>query len=157
VQVRRGHEPARLVPLGLIDSAASGIRVNATLAEFGRLDPAEETRFIEGGMDVPDYRSTDVVSWPYFGYRGARGGLATSDAIPVGEVEIRRGEHIHATDGLVGRVPLAAHPLRQPGPGQARWHGRPPIALIAARRAFAALTAARMDGNVMEPYARRIP
>ena len=104
VEPRRGHEPARLVPLDLIDSAASGIRVNCTSAEFDRLNPAEETRFIEGGMDVPDYRPTDVVSWPYYSYRGARGGLATSDTIPVGEVEIQRGEHVHATDGHMGQV-----------------------------------------------------
>jgi sporulation protein YlmC with PRC-barrel domain len=55
-------------------------------------------------MDVPNYRTTDVVSWPYYGYRGARGGLATSDTIPVGEVEIQRGEHVHATDGHIGQV-----------------------------------------------------
>jgi sporulation protein YlmC with PRC-barrel domain len=28
----------------------------------------------------------------------------TSDVIPEGEVEIRRGEHVHATDGSIGRV-----------------------------------------------------
>jgi sporulation protein YlmC with PRC-barrel domain len=104
VEPRRGHEPARLVPLGLVDSAAGEIRVNCTSAEFDSLDPAEQTRFIEGGMDVPNYRTTDVVSWPYYSYRGARGGLATSDTIPVGEVEIQRGEHVQATDGHIGQV-----------------------------------------------------
>ena len=104
VEPRRGHESARLVPLDLVDSAAGEIRVNCTSAEFDSLDSAEETRFIEGGTDVPNYRPTDVVSWPYYGYRGARGGLVTSDAIPVGEVEIRRGEHVHATDGPMGQV-----------------------------------------------------
>jgi sporulation protein YlmC with PRC-barrel domain len=100
----RGDEPARLVPIDLAGSAAGGIRLNCTSAEFGRLDPAEETRFIEGDMDVPNYRTTDVVAWPHYGYRGAQGGLETSDAIPVGEVEIRRGEHVHATDGQIGQV-----------------------------------------------------
>jgi hypothetical protein len=28
----------------------------------------------------------------------------TSDRIPAGKVEIRRGEHVHATDGLIGKV-----------------------------------------------------
>lgn len=104
VEPRHGHEPARLVPLDLVGSAAGEIRVNCTSAEFDRLDPAEETRFIEGGMDVPDYRPTDVVSWPYYSYRGARGGLVTSDTIPVGEVEVQRGEHVHAADGHIGQV-----------------------------------------------------
>jgi len=104
VAPHRGNEAARLVPLGLVDSAAGGIRLTCTSAEFGALDPAEETRFVAGDMDVPDYRSTDVVAWPYYGFRGARGGLATSDAIPVGEVEVQRGEHVHASDGHIGQV-----------------------------------------------------
>ena len=104
VEPHRGHEPARLVPLDLADSAAGQIQLNCTSAEFGALDPAEETRFITGGMDVPNYRTTDVVSWPYYGYRGGRGALATSDTIPVGEVEVQRGEHVHASDGHIGQV-----------------------------------------------------
>jgi sporulation protein YlmC with PRC-barrel domain len=104
VEPRRGHEPARLVPLGLVDSAAGEIQLNCTSAEFDVLDPAEETRFITDDMDVPNYRPTDVVSWPYYGYRGARGGLATSDTIPVGEVEVHRGEHVQASDGHIGQV-----------------------------------------------------
>jgi hypothetical protein len=28
----------------------------------------------------------------------------TFDRVPVGEVEVRRGEHVHATDGNIGRV-----------------------------------------------------
>lgn len=104
VQPRRGHAPARLVPLDLVESAADEIRLNCTSAEFDRLDPLEQTRFIADDMNVPDYRTTDVVFWPYFSYRGARGDLVTSDTIPVGEVEVQRGEHVHATDGQIGQV-----------------------------------------------------
>jgi sporulation protein YlmC with PRC-barrel domain len=104
VEPRRGHAPTRLVPLDLVDSAADEIRLNCTSAEFDRLDPAEETRFIAETMDVPNYRPTDIVFWPHYGYRGARGDLVTSDTIPVGEVEIQRGEHVHATDGHIGQV-----------------------------------------------------
>jgi sporulation protein YlmC with PRC-barrel domain len=28
----------------------------------------------------------------------------TYDSVPLGEVEVRRGEHVHATDGEIGRV-----------------------------------------------------
>jgi sporulation protein YlmC with PRC-barrel domain len=104
VEPRGGHAPARLVPLDLVDSAADEIQLNCTSAEFDRLDPAEETRFIADGMNVPNYRPTDVVFWPYYSYRGARGDLVTSDTIPVGEVEVQRGEHVHATDGHIGQV-----------------------------------------------------
>ena len=74
------------------------------MAEFDELDPAEETRFITADMDVPDYRATDVAAWPYYGYRGARGTLATSDTIPLGEVEVHRGDHVQASDGHIGQV-----------------------------------------------------
>jgi len=104
VEPRHGHEPARLVPLALVNSAAGEVRLSCTSAEFGRLDPGEETRFIETETDIPSYRSGDIVLWPHYGYRGARGDLVTSAAIPVGEVEVHRGEHVHATDGAIGRV-----------------------------------------------------
>jgi sporulation protein YlmC with PRC-barrel domain len=104
VQPRQGHEPVRLVPLGLASSAAGEVRLSCTSAEFDRLDPGQETRFIAGDANVPNYRPGDIVFWPHYGYRGARGDLVTSDTIPVGEVEVYRGEHVHATDGTIGRV-----------------------------------------------------
>jgi len=104
VESHRGTQAPRLVPVGLAGSAAGGIRLNCTLAEFEVLDPAEETQFIADVADVPNYRTTDVVFWPHYGYRGARGGLPTSDAIPPGEVEVRRGDHVHASDGPIGQV-----------------------------------------------------
>jgi hypothetical protein len=36
--------------------------------------------------------------------RGAHHPTVTQDRVPVGEVEIRRGDHVHATDGNIGRV-----------------------------------------------------
>src|SRR2546430_13400851 len=39
----------RLVPLDLVEAAASEIRLRCTLDEFGRLDPAEETELVDGG------------------------------------------------------------------------------------------------------------
>lgn len=104
VRPRQGHEPARLVPVGLVTSAADEVRLSCTLAEFARLDPGQEARFIASDADVPNYRPDDVVFWPHYSYRGTRGDLVTSDTIPVGEVEVYRGEHVDATDGTIGRV-----------------------------------------------------
>jgi sporulation protein YlmC with PRC-barrel domain len=104
VEPPRGHGPARLVPLELVGPAAGEIRLKCTSAEFDSLDPAEEGRFIACVHDVPDYRTTDIFAWPYYGYRGARGSLGTDDAIPPGEVEVQRGEHVNATDGHIGQV-----------------------------------------------------
>jgi sporulation protein YlmC with PRC-barrel domain len=104
VQPRREREPARLVPVELVDSAAGEIRLKCASAEFDSLDPAKQGQFIGSDNDVPDYRTTDTVAWPYFGYRGARGHLEADDAIPPGEVEVQRGEHVNATDGHIGQV-----------------------------------------------------
>ena len=98
------HGPARLVPLELVASAAEEIRLNYALADFDSLDPASEGQFIASDNDVPNYRATDTVAWPFFGYRGARGHLEAYDAIPPGEVEVQRGEHVNATDGHIGQV-----------------------------------------------------
>ena len=104
VEPRRGHGPARLVPVELVGSAVGEIRLRCDLAEFDSLDPAEEEQFIAHVDDVPDYRPTDVVAWPRFSYRGSRGYLESADTIPPGEVEVRRGEHVNATDGHIGQV-----------------------------------------------------
>ena len=71
-----------------------------------------------------------MLSWPYYGLgigshgvgslsRGAGMGstgvpgpqVITNDRVPMGEVEVRRGEHVFATDGAIGRVQrLVVHP-----------------------------------------------
>jgi sporulation protein YlmC with PRC-barrel domain len=104
VDPRPGHGPARLVPLELVASATDEIRLNCASADFDSLDPAREGQFIASDNDVPNYRTTDTVAWPFFGYRGAQGHLETDDAIPPGEVEVQRGEHVNATDGHIGQV-----------------------------------------------------
>jgi sporulation protein YlmC with PRC-barrel domain len=116
---RRGT--GRLVPLGLIDAAPEEIRLHCTLAEFGQLDAAEETQFLPGGNGYGAYGPEQALFWPYYNL-GIGGGLAdgmgtgmgvglenasrtvTSDKVPLGEVEVRRGEHVHATDGDIGQV-----------------------------------------------------
>jgi sporulation protein YlmC with PRC-barrel domain len=104
------HE-ARLVPLDLVDTTADGIRLRCTAAELGTLDPVEVERFIEGTTEAPGYGPQDTVAWPYYGLRGTRGDVVRYDAIPLGDVEVRRGDHVHATDGNIGRVEgLAVEP-----------------------------------------------
>ena len=43
-----------------------------------------------------------MLSWPYFG--GNVSPPVTVDTLPVGEVAVRRGEPVHATDGPIGHV-----------------------------------------------------
>jgi sporulation protein YlmC with PRC-barrel domain len=100
---RRGH--GRLVPVGLVDTSTGEIRLRCTKAEFEKLDPAEETRQLP--EDHPSPR-TEVLGVgaaghdPTLGVRGRQ--YVTEDSVPLGEVEVRPGEHVHATDGRIGQV-----------------------------------------------------
>lgn len=53
------------------------------------------------------YGPRQVLSWPYYGIDMTGENVSrtiTYDAVPLGEVAIRRGEQVHATDGGIGRV-----------------------------------------------------
>ena len=104
----------RLVPLDLIDGTGGEIRLRCTLVEFERLDPAEETQFLPGTRGYEAYGPEQVVAWPWVSLGGTPGvpgemvsGVSetvTFDTIPLGEVEVRRGEPVHAADGAIGHV-----------------------------------------------------
>ena len=104
----------RLVPVDLADVTDSGIRLRCTLADFEKLDPAEETQFVPGTRGYAAYGPEQVLSWPWLSLGGTSGvegdsvpGVSetvTYDAVPVGEVEVRRGDRVHATDGEIGHV-----------------------------------------------------
>jgi hypothetical protein len=101
----------RLVPLDLVDSTAGEIRLRCSLADFNRLEAAEETQFVSG-LGVAGYGPEQALSWPYYGLGPGMAGFGpdmvqpgvTYDTIPLGDVEVRRGEHVHAADGSIGRV-----------------------------------------------------
>jgi sporulation protein YlmC with PRC-barrel domain len=126
---------ARLVPLGLVDAGSGQIRLRCTEAEFMSLDAAEETlaEFVPG-YPVP----VQLLSpgWRDAGGPAVYGGKfsrvpekETIDIVPPGEVEERRGDHVHATDGDIGQVHalridpgsrLVTHVLLREGPVWAR-------------------------------------
>ena len=101
----------RLVPLNLVDATSDEVRLRCTLAEFEKLDWAEETRFLPGSGSYAGYSPGQALSWPYFGLGGGVGMGTGSvsqpiivDKVPLGEVAVRRGDQVHATDGAIGRV-----------------------------------------------------
>jgi sporulation protein YlmC with PRC-barrel domain len=108
VEPKHRHGSGRLVPLDLVDAAAGDIRLRCTLAEFEKLDPAEETRYLPGTSGYEGYDPGHVLVMPYYNIGTAEAYCGpmtiTYDAVPLGEVEVRRGEHVHATDGHIGRV-----------------------------------------------------
>jgi sporulation protein YlmC with PRC-barrel domain len=117
---------AKLVPLDLIENDKSDIRLRCTQAEFDRLDPAEETHLLPGGNGgYGGYQHGQALYWPYYGLGvgGIAGGApgmmgggvgmgfvanvsqpVVTDTVPLGEVEVHRGDRVHATDADLGRV-----------------------------------------------------
>ena len=108
---------ARLVPLDLVDASAGDVRLDCTLADFEHLDPAEETQFVPGSGGYAAYGPQQVSIWPYYGLTpgaelpgavdlGVAGFSPTIsyDRIPPGEVEVRRGDPVDATDGRIGHI-----------------------------------------------------
>jgi hypothetical protein len=112
---------ARLVPLKLAEAeadtddndvrAAPGkLRLRCTEAEFMNLDPAEETLAeFAVGQTVPVQLIPP--GWRGTGEPVAQGGdilripeRETVDVTPPGEVEEHGGDHVHATDGDIGRL-----------------------------------------------------
>jgi sporulation protein YlmC with PRC-barrel domain len=103
----------RLVPLDLVEAGAGAdeVRLRVTLAEFEKLPSAEETDFLPGGSGYEAYAAHEAYYWPYFGLDSSAdpsialaSGIETRDMLPPGEIGVRRGETVHASDGEIGRV-----------------------------------------------------
>jgi len=122
VEPAHRESAGRLVPIDVVSSTSADIELNCSAAEFEKFEHAQELRFLPGAQGEWGYEQEDMLSWPYYGLGpigpglGIAGGVGlnrsvNSDAqvtayehIPAGEVQVRRGEHVHATDGLIGRV-----------------------------------------------------
>jgi hypothetical protein len=111
-------EASRLVPVRLAGAGAAAIQLRCTLAQFAGLREAEETHMLPGALGEPADGQDHKLSAPYYG-RGGMGlamavgtGLGsgtaprpvTSERIPAGKVAVHPGDHVHATDGPIGKV-----------------------------------------------------
>jgi sporulation protein YlmC with PRC-barrel domain len=115
VEPKHHRGTGHLVPIDLVGSTANEIRLRCTKSEFEALEDAEEAHFLPGASGRWGYEDDQMLLWPYYGLGLALGSgvgigmdpgprAITSNRVPVGEVEVRRGEHVHATDGTIGRV-----------------------------------------------------
>lgn len=108
----------RFVPLDLVDATTGEIRLRCTMAEFEKLGSGEETEFVPGSLGYNKDGPAQVISDP--DYPGAGDPVVdgntvpgfseteTVDIFPEGKVEVRRGDHVRATDGDIGQI----HALR---------------------------------------------
>ena len=97
----------RLVPLDLVevDPASGDVTLRCSLEEFGQLAHAEETQYLPGSGIYAGYAASQVFALPYYGLGvGNITPPIVTDTLPAGEVGIRRGQEVHATDGGIGRV-----------------------------------------------------
>ena len=117
VEPRNRPGAGRLVPIELVDSTAEEIQLRCAMSEFEALEDAEETRFLPGASGAWGYGQGQMLSLPYYGLGMGGMGMGgvgmgidagpqsvTYDRVPAGEVEVRRGEHVHAADGPIGQV-----------------------------------------------------
>jgi sporulation protein YlmC with PRC-barrel domain len=110
VEPQHRHGLGRLVPLDLVDIVAGDIRLRCTLAEFNKFDLGVEAQFLTGAGGWAGYAPGQVLAWPYYHLgpatisAGSASQVTAYDAVPLGEMAVRRGEHVRATDGLIGRV-----------------------------------------------------
>jgi sporulation protein YlmC with PRC-barrel domain len=118
----------RLVPVDLVQSTTDGtITLGISGAEFEALGQAEETDFVPGARGTWGYGQEQMLTFPHFGLglgTMTMGGIGagmlsmgldrpgmtgepqsvTLDKVPLGEVEVRRGDRVHAKDGPIGQV-----------------------------------------------------
>src|SRR5271167_3756059 len=117
VEPKHRQGQGRLVPIDLVDTTAAEIRLRCSTTEFEALEEAEQTSFLPDVDEQMGYGPGEVFSWPYYGLGTGIGGMGLagdgftgapqftiSDRVPKGEVEVSRGEPVHATDGSIGRV-----------------------------------------------------
>jgi hypothetical protein len=113
----RGEEN-KLVPVGLVDDEAGGIKLACSAHQFKALEAAEEEQFLPGSDNELGYDPAQTMVWPYFGPNLALAGgtnppplrapspgrTHVQENVPAGEIQIRRGDRVEATDGEAGRV-----------------------------------------------------
>jgi hypothetical protein len=116
IEPKHRAEPGRLVPVHLVDTTADHLRLRCSIAEFDKLELAEETDQAEGLDYAGGYGQAEAVQ--SYGGMGSMGGsgmgigmglghstpVVVHDVVPLGETDVQRGESVHALDGEIGKV-----------------------------------------------------
>jgi len=108
------HNPGqgRLVPIDLVRERGMALVLTCGLVEFEDLEFAEETQFVSATGEQLGYGEGEALNWPYYGIGLDMGAREMADSprsyfasrVPPGQIEVRRGERVHAADGDLGRV-----------------------------------------------------
>ncbi|HEX4787938.1 MAG TPA: PRC-barrel domain-containing protein [Actinospica sp.] len=123
VEPDEGPGAARLVPVGYVDAddRDNAITLRCDRAEFDALEYAVIEEFLPAQDDDFGYGAKNTLWMPYFPLGGlpagpipGPGGFVAPpgpeprpvqrERVPLGEVQIKRGRAVHATDGDIGKV-----------------------------------------------------
>jgi len=121
IEPKHRRQNGRVVPLELVDTAtAHEIRLRCTLQEFDQLEPSQEVDLEEGVDYQGGYGAAESIQGyggtGSMGVGGSISGMAIGstlghhtpvvihDAVPLGEADLRRGDHVRALDGAIGQV-----------------------------------------------------
>jgi sporulation protein YlmC with PRC-barrel domain len=125
--VRPDEGADRLVPVDLVEdgdeTADLVVRLRCSADDFQNLESAEESEFAPAYEDMPGSGEGRTGAWPGYPLGMATVGVGapgvvplalppqstrppttTYERVPTGEVQIRRGQRVQATDGEIGHV-----------------------------------------------------
>jgi sporulation protein YlmC with PRC-barrel domain len=110
--VREAETPhtERMVPVALVaETTPNLVRMGCTRDELAKMEPFIETEYIRtkgsGVEPLPvGYVPGEYVLWPYVVPEQTEYVPMEHKRIPPGELAVRRGAHVEATDGRVGQV-----------------------------------------------------
>ncbi len=92
----------RLVPIDQVaETTPHLIQLRCTSQDLEKMESFVETEFVETPM--PDYMGVSYMAWPYVMPEPMLMPI-NHEQIPPGELAIRRGAKVEATNGYVGRV-----------------------------------------------------
>ena len=102
-----------IVPVDVVSATtADTIGLRCSQAELQKMDPFVQTEFVEEkpsriypgrGFGI-DYGMGPMFYWPYASYDTSVDMPVEVQQIPPGELAVRRGTRVEATDGFVGKV-----------------------------------------------------
>jgi hypothetical protein len=110
---------SRLVPIETAHCEGEGVRLHCTLDDFNDMEPAVDVHVApldpaRAPRHVPNEESS---AWPFFDLGPSTPGaglaapepvlmprMAYDDHVPAGEARLYPGDHVHASDGIVGHV-----------------------------------------------------
>jgi hypothetical protein len=101
-----------IVPVDVVsETIADTIQLRCSKAELEKMDPFVQTEFVREKMSdlYPEYGGghgygADNYFWPYASCESTVYVSTDYQQIPPGELAVRRGTRVEATDGYVGRV-----------------------------------------------------